>query len=164
MFKMIGTDGAPWVNGWTAGGCYNQIINQMGYWLQLDSITHQSTAVHGQTVTFSVNLRNLGFSRFFTPRKIVATLISGGNTVTCASRLDLRALPPQATGSFTITIPACAIPNAGTYTVYLNVPDIGSQTAGVRKFTVQFGNSNSGAQIWDDTNGRMATGTTIVVS
>ena len=171
-FKIIGSDGAPFVTGWTNGGCLNQMLNQMGYWVQLDSVSHQGTAVHGQSVTFNVGLRNLGNGPILTPRKLTATLCTvagcgSGNVVTCAAHLDMRAVPSQGTSSFNIVIGGvtpCTIPNAGTYQVYLSIPDATATNANVRAFKIQFGNSNSGGQVWDNTNGWMSTGTTIVVS
>ena len=171
-FKLISNDASNWITGWTSGGCYNQIINQMGYWIQLDSVSHQGTAVHGQSVTFNVGLRNLGNARIFTPRKLTATLCTvagcgSGNVVTCAAHLDMRAVPSQGTSSFNIVIGGvtpCTIPNAGTYQVYLSIPDATATNANVRAFKIQFGNSNATGQTWDNTNGWMSTGTTIVVS
>ena len=107
-----------------------------------------------------------------TPRKLTATLCTvagcgSGNVVTCAAHLDMRAVPSQGTSSFNIVIGGvtpCTIPNAGTYQVYLSIPDATATNANVRAFKIQFGNSNATGQTWDNTNGWMSTGTTIVVS
>jgi len=165
-FKMIDADAAPWTNAWTQGGCYTQIQNQMGSWIQYDSVSHQGTATHGETITATVALRNLGWSRVFTPRKLNLVLVSGAEVVTCKARLDLRALPPQATASSVVTIPSCAIPKAGTYQVYLSIPDAWPNTAGNPGFATRPGNADNLAagQAWDGPNGRLSTGTTLVVN
>lgn len=51
----------------------------------------------------------------------------------------------------------------GSYTVYLQAPSSYS-TAQTRPFMVRFANANSGAQQWDDINGRMASGTKLTVN
>lgn len=159
--KDAGTDQAEWTNAWTAGGCYNEVVNRMGYRLQYDSISHQGTAVAGQTITASVNLRNVGFGRFLDPRKLKLVFVLGGTTIPCTSRVDMRSLPAQGTSSFNISVP-CTVPPgtpAGTYAGYLQVLD--RSNPGTAKFAVQPANATAG---WDATNFRYATTTTLVVS
>jgi hypothetical protein len=168
MFKMIGNDAAPYVNSWTSGGCFTQIQNQLGYWIQLDSVSHQGTANRGDSITVSAQLRNLGWSRVFTPRRLVASACLTTSPYTCytgTSNADLRLLPPQATSSVSIdiglAIPSTAAP--GTYALQLSIPDAWPTTQS-RPFMVRFGNSDSGSQAWNDSTGAMSSGTSIQVN
>ena len=167
-FKLITSDMGNYERAWTAGGCFTRIQNQLGYWMQLDSVTHAGTASPGQSVTVKALMRNLGWARMFSPRRLVATACLSTAPTTCytgTSSSDMRSLPPQATGSSgvhaTIDIPASA--PKGTYVLSLSLPDVWSTTQ-ARPFMVRFANSNSGAQVWNDTAGSMATGTSIVVN
>jgi len=163
LFKLIASDGTNWQNAWQSGGCMTQIGNTMGYRIQYDSISHQGTAVHGQTVSATIGLRNVGWSRVAQPVRVNWTMCTvagcgSGNVVTCQSRVDLRELPDQATNSFTVTVPTCLIPNAGTYIVYLSMPPIWSTLLSNFNYWIQPANTGTYS------NGLYTTGTTIVVS
>ena len=164
LFKLIAGDADPWTNSWSSGGCAAQIYSQMGYRLQLDSISHQGTALHGQTVSFTVNMRNTGWGRDAHPHKVHVQLVNGGTTIDCASRVDMRSLPDQATSSFSVTIDQCLIPTAGTYTVYLRIPPVWPSLYGNPLYYIRPAVTNTGAQVWDNVNARIPTGTQIVVS
>jgi hypothetical protein len=168
-FKMIGNDVANFQSAWTSGGCWNEIQNSLGYRLQLDGVSHQSTASAGQAVTVSVMMRNVGWSRMFSARPLVAQACLVGSLGTCysgSSQADLRSLPEQATSSTQVDVPITIPANAasGSYRIQLSIPDIWPLTAGVRAFSVQFANSPTGSQSWDDTAGVMVTGTTLTVN
>ncbi len=162
-FKMIGTSWSTWEDSWKANGCFTQIINQMGYRIQFDSLTHQATAVHGQSITATVQLRNVGWSRMWDPRPLELQLVSGNDVVKCHSADNLRSLPDQATGSSTLTISNCVIPSAGTYSVYLAMPDYWPSLSSKPAFAARPANEPGAAQAWDATNARFATGTSVTV-
>jgi hypothetical protein len=163
--KDAGGD-SNWRTSWASGGCTNELYNMTGYRLQLDDASHQSAAIRGQSITANIDLRNVGWSRVFSPRKVNLVLTNGGNTITCKSRIDLRALPPQATASSRITIP-CVIPGGaatGTWSVFLSIPDIWPNTSGVAAFAIQPANANNGGQAWNGTTFQFSTGTTLSVN
>lgn len=178
-FKML--DATPWIGSsfipvvgsdsagsWEQGGCAYRILNNYGYSMQLDSVTHQSTANRGDNITVTVKLRNIGWSRMWSPRTVTvnACLVAAPNTCyTGVADSDLRQLPPNATTSSSvqahITIPVGA--TTGAYQIRLSIPDIWPTTQS-RAFMVQFINSNSGSQTWNDAGGYMTTGTTLTVN
>jgi hypothetical protein len=163
-FKMVGSSWSEWQTPWQANGCFTQIVNQMGYRIQLDSISHQATAAPGQAITATVQLRNVGWSRMWDPRKLQLQLVSGATVISCNSTTDLRAaLPDQAKTSSTMTIPNCVVPSAGTYDVYLAMPDSWPALSGNAAFAVQPANASAGGQSWDPTKARFGTGTTVTV-
>jgi hypothetical protein len=172
-FKMIGyntsqSGGAgPWGSAWQSGGCLYAIMNSFGSSLELDGVSHQSTAAPGESITVDVKLRNIGYSIVFTARKVVAQacLVASPNTCYGAPATpDLRQLPPQATESSTVTatinIPPGAAP--GAYEIRLSVPDVWATTQ-ARAFMMRFANTDSGAQAWNDASGYWVTGTTLTV-
>jgi hypothetical protein len=95
----------------------------------------------------------------------VITLQRGNELVTAASTTLLNTLGAQATSSSTIAIdlaiPANATP--GTYSVSLSAPDTFTTTATDARFSIRFANADSGAQQWNATAARFATGTSVIV-
>ena len=144
-------------------------MNQFGYVLALDSVTHQSTANRGDYITVSVKLHNSGWGRVLTSRRLVAQACLVASPFTCytgTANSDLRLIPAQTTTSSTvaanITIPSGA--TTGAYQIRLSIPDVWSTTQS-RPFMIQFANDNgSGTQAWNNTNGYMVTGTTLTVN
>ena len=152
-------------NTWISGGCYADVNNLMGYRFQFDSIVHADTMTHNTTGTFTVTMRNYGWSRILSPRQLQVRLVKGGaSDIVCKFTPQLRTLAAQATTS-TALQSKCFIPNAattGSYAVHLEIPDVyaGSGTA----YKIQPANANSGGQTWDSTNRRWTTGTTVTVN
>ena len=141
----------------------------MGYRLQLDALTHHTAVTAGGQVVVDADLRNVGWARVFTARKLVVTLRhrTTGSTVR-ASAGDLRTLAPQGTGStrISVTVPVPATADKGDYDVLLSAPDIFPALAADPRFAVRFANAdNSGAgQTWDAAAARFKTGTTLRVN
>lgn len=152
---------------WTSGGCLTTVSNMMGYRFQFDQIVHAATATKGSVATFTVNMRNYGWSRLFDTRvlQVLAIHSNGVDRFTGYSVAQLRACPSQATSSNCQMTVRAAVPAgqlSGTYTIYLQMPSAYSTTQ-ARTYTIRPANANSGSQVWDDTNGRLPTGTTIVI-
>lgn len=165
--KVMG--GSNWTTAWTTEGCTNQLQNLIGYWLQLDSVSHQGTVNRSDSITVRVALRNLGWSRVFQPRKLQVSVCQVAAPNTCysaQSTTSLRSLTPQAVASTTLSVPIKFPGSAvsGAYSVRLSVPDIWSSTLGIRAFNVRFANTDSGAQVWNDALGYITTGTTLTVN
>lgn len=157
---------ADFITSWTNNGCYAQVMRMMGYRFQYDSISHQSTATAGQTLTFNVAMRNYGWSRIFSERRLQVRLYPTGTTTTPAasamSYVDLRTLPPQATASSPIPVKGLVAPSSGTYDVMLCIPDVWA-TLQIPDYNARNANANSGGQSWNTATGCWKTGTTVVV-
>jgi hypothetical protein len=160
---------APTVlNKWRADGCFSEVSRKMGYRLQLDGVSHASEAAAGQSITVNVDLRNVGWARIFSARKLVATFkhTATGATFSAAAG-NLQTLSSQATAStrqtITVAVPAGAA--KGSYTLHLGTPDIHSATAADARFAVRFANADDSAkgQAWDSTNARFKVGTVLTV-
>lgn len=159
----------PFHDQWKSEGCYDEVARTMGYRLQLDAVAHPAAAQRGSSITVRVELRNLGWSRLFSARKLTVTLRHRGSgaTVTGSGGADLRTLPPQATSSTTIQVPV-AIPAGaatGEHDVLLSVPDIYPSTAGDVRFAIRFANQDDAAkdQAWEPAEARFRVGTRVVV-
>jgi hypothetical protein len=157
---------APVIANWQAQGCLRQVSMFMGYRMQLDGLAHAGEATVGKPLTFDVDLRNLGWSRLFTPRRLVVTLRHRETGATWSGAGgDLRELPPQATASsrlqVAVTVPLGAQP--GDHEVWLSIPDIFPATERDPRFAVRFANADraDGLQFWSPTDGRFRAGSTV---
>jgi hypothetical protein len=156
------------LSAWKREGCYGQVAGSMGYRLQLDAVTHDATVAAGHVATVLVDLRNVGWARMFTARRLVLTLRqqTTGATITLGAG-DLSALPAQATASSRIAIQVAMPQNAqaGAYDVLLSAPDVFASTAADPRFAVRFANADNPAlaQAWDPATARWATGSTLQV-
>lgn len=160
--------GTAFHDGWKAQGCYPEIKRSFGHRFRLDTISHPQSIARGSTANVAVNLRNVGWARIFSPRKLVVTLKNRSDgTLLTGSAGDMRFLPPQATSSTTVVVPV-AIPTGaapGDYDVYVSMPDIGPGTRDNADFAVRFANREDPAkgQAWETANSRFKVGTTVTV-
>lgn len=164
--KNAGGD-STWRNAWSSGGCTNEITNMMGYRIRYDSLTHSDTVTAGTTLTIALKMRNVGWSRVFHERRVVGRLVKSGATdIACTSAVDLRLLPEQATASSKVNV-KCAVPGGattGVYTLELRIPDSHSSLATTRNYMIRPANTDSGGQVWNNTTGYFATGTSVTVN
>ena len=156
-------------NSWQAGGCLAQVKRSLGYRFQLDQVSHPITAARGQSMTVNVDLRNVGWSRIFSARKLTVTLRhkASGATIDGTSTADTRTLAGQATSSTTVPVTLSISSNAamGDYDVYVGLPDAFTTTASNARFAVRFANADDASknQAWDASIGRFRTGTNLAV-
>ena len=169
---------AAYHDAWIAGGCFPSVNNLLGYRFQLDSISHATTVTRGNKLRVTVNMRNVGWARIFSQRRLVVTLDNGAGCVLSGTgSVQLRQLVPQATGSTALYVDV-AVPTTcngsatptGSYSVYASSPDIytgtapdGSNQTGLRTaFNIQFANAAATGQVWS--NGRFSTNTAVTVN
>jgi hypothetical protein len=115
-----------------------------------------------------VDLRNVGWAKVFTARRLVVTLRHRATGATLnASAGDLSALPSQAKASsrIEVAVPVPAGAATGDYDVQLSAPDIFPATAGDPRFAVRFANADQtgSGQAWDAATARFKAGTTLTV-
>jgi hypothetical protein len=153
---------------WAAGGCTNKIANLMGYRIEYRTLIHQGSANRGESITATLTLRNVGWSRVHRPFRVQLVMTMAGQpSIICPARVDLRSLPPQATAYSTIAIP-CTIPaNAvvGVRQVHLRIPDIWPNTQSNAAFAIRPAIAATGTlDGWDPTNFRWVTGLAVTVN
>lgn len=163
------SDWSGFISAWKNGGCYAEVSRSMGYRLQLDALSHDTQVTKGGSLAVNVDLRNVGWARVFSERKLVVTLKhkTSGATIS-GSAGNLRNLSPQASSSTRVSV-GVAIPagaQAGDYDVYVSAPDIFTSTAGNPKFSVRFANADnaSSAQTWDAGSGMFKTGSSVTIN
>src|SRR5262249_54782991 len=89
--------GTVFFDGWKAQGCYAQVRRSLGYRFQLDAILVPQGAAPGSTANVQVDLRNIGWSRIFSARRLVVILRNATNGALITSGAgDMRQLPAQA--------------------------------------------------------------------
>src|SRR5437588_1093356 len=157
--------GTMFADGWRAEGCYPEIKRSLGYRVQLHSVRHPHIAAAGSTVNVQINLHNAGWARIFSARSLVVTLRNtSSGAVFSGGAGDMRLLPPQSAYPYLIVVPV-TVPAAGTYDVYVSMPDIWPGTKDKADYAVRFANADdsSKGQFWDAANFRFKTGTTLTV-
>lgn len=154
---------------WKAEGCYDEVSRDLGYRFQLDAISHPMHAGPGASLTALIDLRNVGWSRLFSARKLTLTLRhrTSGAQISGSGAADLRTLPPQASAStrvaVTLSIPAGAA--SGEYDVLLGAPDIYPTTSGDARHAIRFANADEAPrdQAWEAAIARFRAGTRVSV-
>jgi chitodextrinase len=161
--------GKVFSDGWKSQGCFPQVQRSLGYRFQLDAISHQQSAVVGSSVNVSIDLRNVGWAGILSARKLVVTLQNRttGALITGTAG-DARYLAAQATSSTNVIVPVSIPANAaaGTYDVYVGMPDIWAGTKSNPYFAVRFANADNSAkgQAWSATDARFKAGTTVSIT
>jgi hypothetical protein len=158
------------VGSWTS--CMSNVTNLMGYRFQLAALSHADAVNRGSSITFTATIRNVGWARIFSPRRMRVVLVNGGSTITGYSNQQLRQVPEQTTATTIFNAPVTIPANAttGSWTVNIDFPDTPanetSQAGSSAKnfFKIRPANSDNGGQVWDATNYRFTTGTTVTVN
>ncbi|MFB4277724.1 DUF4832 domain-containing protein [Nonomuraea sp. MTCD27] len=125
-YSYLNTDYHTGVLGsWSTGGCLAEITRSLGYRFALQSGTYPATASRGGGLPVSITLKNDGYASPFNPRGLELVL---RNTATSAvHRFPLTADPRKwaagATSTITQTVTLPASMAAGTYALFLNLPD-----------------------------------------
>ena len=152
---------------WIAGGCYNDVKNLMGYRIEYRSLSHADSVTKGTTLKVTVKVRNNGWARVMSQRRLAVRLKkTGASDIIGYSTAQLRQCPSQATADcgLQVLVPIPGGATTGAYSVYLEMPDSFSSLANIAAFRAQPANANSGGQTWDATNRWFATGTTVTVN
>jgi Domain of unknown function (DUF4832)/Domain of unknown function (DUF4874) len=155
------------INQWKNERCYSQVMKSIGYRFELEQITHPQSVNRNASLNVDVELKNVGWSRIFSARKLLVTLRNknNGSVITALSSADMRSIASQGanTSKISINVPISSGASTGEYEVFLSLPDIYQTTSNNARFAVRFANSDniSKGQVWDATNARFNTGTVI---
>lgn len=125
---------------WQASGCLDEVKRNLGYRFEL-----VDSNIAGTTLT--INLRNVGYANIFNDRKayLVYKNVATGAETAVALSTNVRLWNAGTSTRITQTLDS-ALP-AGTYQLYLNVPDL--KIPGNPVYSVRFGNAN----LWDAAKG-----------
>ena len=146
---------------WRQNGTFDELNRRMGYRLQLVSGTYSDQVAQGGKLSVNLSIRNTGFAPLYNERKAYIVLKSGSNTYPIALSADPRAWLPNgavSTVSEQLTIPS-SVP-AGTYQLYLHLPDLYASLASNPAYAVRLANTG----LWDATTGMNALNASVVVT
>ena len=130
---------------------FEELDRKMGYRYQLNTATLPATAVAGAQAHFQFSITNTGYAPLYNFRRAQVVLKSSNGTI---YPIDLASDPRtwKPNGAVTnideyLTIPA-DVP-AGTYQLYLAMPDTSSKLKNDPRFAIRFANQN----IWESSTG-----------
>ncbi|WP_237153578.1 DUF4832 domain-containing protein [Oryzibacter oryziterrae] len=160
----------PFIDGWRAGGCLDDVSRSLGYRLQLTKATASESVLRGSDAAVSVTLRNVGWAAPVNPRRLVLRIRSADGTLvkTLAGR-DLATLGASATRTESWTWPVPVTLPKGSYFLSAAAPDASPSLAGRPVYAIRFANgaqtiAGSGLkQGWNASLGEFALGLQVKV-
>lgn len=152
---------------WQAGGCLAEVSRRLGYRLELQTVSHGSTATPGGSLAWSATLVNRGWARPLNARSLVLSLVDaqGQATVLPLPDADLRQAAPGESRHLGGVLALPATLAAGTYRVHLGAPDVAASLAANPAYALRFANADDGATgvQWLPSQGTLELGTTLRV-
>lgn len=161
-WSFMNTDyNASVINGFSSGGCLNDIKNKLGYRFELVNSAFQQNVSAGGNMTVNIKIKNVGFA---TPYNQRTAYIVFKNTVTNdvftkALSSDPRLWTSQAETTITESM---ALPTGiiqGSYRLYLYIPDAASGLSTRPEYAIRMANANT----WDAATGYNNLNTVITV-
>ena len=146
---------------WKTEGSYARMSRNMGYRFQLTSASFDETAVAGSPMNVQLNIENVGYAPLYNERYAYIVLKNSTNTYSIPLSSDPRTWAPNnATTAINeyITLPATMA--AGTYDLYLYLPDASASIAANPKYAVRFANTN----MWEASTGYNILNKAVVVT
>ncbi|RZJ35018.1 MAG: DUF4832 domain-containing protein [Flavobacterium sp.] len=139
------------ISGFQADACFSTIENRLGYRFELVNGTYPQNANLGQALPITINIKNTGFATPYNARTAYLVL---RNTVTGVDfkvplSSDPRFWNPNSTTTITDNIPLPAGIVAGSYKLYLYMPDNDPTLATRPEYSIHMANSGT----WITTNG-----------
>lgn len=161
-WSFCGSEYAPeTTDKWRDEGTFDELNRRMGYRYQLVNATLPDNIEQGGTAGITLNIRNTGYAPLYNERHVYIVLKNNSGTYPVMLQTDPRRwLPNDAvtTISEQITLPT-DIP-AGTYQLYLHMPDAYASLAADPRFAVRFANNG----VWDAATGMNSLNATVTVS
>lgn len=145
---------------WRSSGIFDNLNRKMGYRYQLLQANLPEEAAAGGQARFQIQLRNVGYAPLYNERKAYIVLSNQQSVFSIQLATDPRRWLPN--GAETqidemLTIPA-EVP-AGTYQLYLHLPDMASTLATDPRYAVRFANVGT----WDASTGMNRLNATITI-
>lgn len=136
---------------WAEEGCLNEATNRLGYRFELLSGTFTGSTKAGRLFRYSIRLTNVGFAALYNPRdvEIVLRNKSDGDRYAAELKIDPRFWQPGDTVDVAGTVGVPSSLPAGTYSVYLNLPDPAPSLHFRPDYSIRFANSG----VWEKETG-----------
>lgn len=137
-------------NMWRDNGTFDELNRRLGYRYQLATGEYDKSVAAGGQMRIKLNIKNVGFAPLYNKRVAYIALKNGSRIDTIPLKSDPRTWLPN--GEITnineqITIPA-NIP-AGTYQLYLYLPDYSDKLKNDPRYAIRFANKN----MWEESTG-----------
>ena len=128
---------------------YDIMARDMGYRFQLTEGTYPTQATAGKNMHISLKINNTGYAPLYNERHAYIVLKNTDNTYRIQLQSDPRSWRPDQTTAITedLSLPAEMV--AGTYALYLHLPDADSRIAANPAYAVRLANTD----IWDSATG-----------
>ena len=144
---------------WKSSGIFDKLNRNMGYRFQLVSGNYSASAAPGGNMSVSISLKNVGYAPLYNYRKAYIVLKNGSKTYSLPLESDPRRwVPGNTTINETLALPANI--TAGTYQLYLHMPDAYASLADKPAFSVRFANNN----VWEASTGMNNLNASITIS
>lgn len=161
-WSFMNTDyNASVINGFSSGGCLNDIKNKLGYRFELVNSAFQQNVSAGGNMSVNIKIKNVGFASPYNQR---TAYIVFKNTVTNDVFTKALSSDPRLWASQTETTIAenIALPTGiiqGSYRLYLYIPDAASGLSTRPEYAIRMANANT----WDAATGYNNLNTVITV-
>lgn len=137
-------------NWWRENGTFDELNRKMGYRYQLVSGSFSDQVRPGANIDVQLKIKNAGYAPLYNKRTAYIVLKGGGKTYKLILPVDPRSWLPN--GVVTeihegVKVPA-DVP-AGTYDMYLYLPDQYSSIASNPAYAIRFANDN----VWESSTG-----------
>jgi len=141
---------------WRTNGQYTTQNIYMGYRYNLVDGDFPTAATAGSTMAVTINIKNVGYAPMYNERPVYLVLKNGSKTRSILLTADPRRWAPSSETTYTIN-ETVSLPNdlyAGTWHLYLHMPDKYASIAADPRYAVRFGNKlPGGADVWDSETG-----------
>ena len=139
------------ISGFQAGACFPTIQNRLGYRYQLVNGIYPKNAAIGNTMAVNFKINNTGFASAYNQRTVYLVLrnASSNQEYTIALNTDPRLWSSGVETTITenVTLPSNMI--AGTYNLFLNLPDANSSISSRPEYSIRLANNAT----WEATTG-----------
>lgn len=146
---------------WRANGTFDELNRRMGYRFQLVKGTFSEQVAQGNKISLNLQIRNNGFAPLYNKRHAYLVLKNGTKIYSLPIVSDPRSWLPN--GVLTTVNEQIMVPStvpAGTYQLYLHLPDAYSTLASDPRYAVRFANTG----VWDEETGMNALNASLEVT
>jgi hypothetical protein len=147
-------------NRWRSSGIFDELDRKMGYRYELVSADLPTEVQTGGTAAIGLTVKNVGYAPLYNTRPVKIVLKNGQSSFSIPLAADPRRwLPNGVTTTINETITLLADIPAGTYGMYLHMPDAYASLAADPRYAVRFANVGT----WDAETGMNSLKATVVV-
>ena len=146
---------------WRKNGTFDELNRRMGYRFQLVKGTYSEQVAQGNKISLNLQIRNNGFAPLYNERHAYLVLKNGTKIYSLPIVSDPRSWLPN--GVLTTINEQIMVPStvpAGTYQLYLHLPDAYSTLASDPRYAVRFANTG----VWDEETGMNALNASLEVT